>query len=177
MPPLVIADFETIENVDRLCEVVPFPNKTAAVNAAVKAMLLSRGVDVDAERRPSPQDAALVARLEGALRQATRDYVKLMEMETGKPSGSRIYQMLARRGAVDTVVRVVASPSEGLDFLADLEPPRLDLAFETIALSPEFRGLFSEAVLKQCEDNLAKARGPLANNQPRDSESRPGVES
>jgi hypothetical protein len=79
----------------------------------------------------------------GGLFDITRAYVRLREDTLGGKSGSRAYQMLSRRGPVETVRRMVEEPTEGLDFLA--EHGSLDLAFETIALKREYRELFDAA--------------------------------
>jgi hypothetical protein len=156
---ILITDDHTVGLVERLVSVVGFPSKTAAVNAAARAMLLSRGIDVDRENAPkTTAEAALIERLGAELKDVTRTYVRLLEKATGKPSGSRMYQMLKRRGPVDTVRRIVAQPSAGLDFLAKCDPPRLDLAFETIALKHDYRTLFEDQTLRQAELNLHEAR-------------------
>ncbi|MFZ0729852.1 MAG: hypothetical protein WAM51_07000, partial [Methylovirgula sp.] len=71
-----------------------------------------------------------------------------------KGVGSRVYQMLRRYGAVGTLERLVARPTQGLEFLKSIN--RLDLSAERIALDPRFRSILTEDILWRARENLRK---------------------
>jgi len=62
--------------------------------------------------------------------------------------------VLRRHGAVGTLERLVARPTEGLKFLKSID--RLDLSAEKIALDPRFRSIRTEDILSRARDNLRK---------------------
>jgi hypothetical protein len=98
---------------------------------------------------------ALERELEEVLRSVTLDYTRILAKERGTKSlGSRVYQMIARYGAVGTLARLVDGPTDGLTFLKSVG--RLDLAAENIALDPRYESLISEDIRARAKANLDK---------------------
>lgn len=155
--PVYIADPETSDLVARLAQERGL-NKTEAVRLAVMNELMNAGIDVEAEKLPqNAKDHALVERLDAELRRVTGNYVKLRERITSKPSGSRIYQMLARHGAVEVVRRMVEKRTDALSFVMEHGYP--ELAFESVALNPEFGSIIDEKTKRIARENLDLVEG------------------
>jgi len=93
--------------------------------------------------------------LEKVIRSSRLEYTRLLAKQRGTKSvGSRVYQMIARHGAVGTLSRLVDRPTEGLVFLKNID--RLDLAAETIALDPRYESLIGEDIRTRAQANLAQ---------------------
>lgn len=164
MAPIHISDRET----DRLVRILAEKRSlsvTEAVRLAVSNELLKDGVAAQSETTREPASAgldhaALERRLEAILRDATLVYARLLARRRGvKGVGSRVYQMLRRHGAVGALERLVARPTEGLEFLKSID--RLDLSAEKIALDPRFRTILSEDVLQRARQNLRSVGAPV----------------
>jgi hypothetical protein len=78
-------------------------------------------------------------------------YIRLRAAATGKPSGSRVYQMLVRN-PVGTLNRLTGEPTEGLRFLR--QENRLDLAAESIALKADYVSIISRETKARARKNL-----------------------
>jgi hypothetical protein len=160
MPPIHISDPETDKLVRVLAEKRSL-SVTEAVKLAVGNELMKDGISA-----PAPADepqvggtdkVSLERKLEAMLRDTTLVYARLLSRRRGvKGVGSRVYQMLRRHGAVGTLERLVARPTEGLEFLKSID--RLDLSAEKIALDPRFRILLSEDIVWRARNNLSKIR-------------------
>jgi hypothetical protein len=155
MPPIHISDPET----DKLVRILAEKRSvgvTEAVKLAVTNELLKDGITVApaaADESRVYDRASLEAKLEAILRDATLVYARLLARRRGvKGVGSRVYQMLRRYGAVGTLERLVARPTEGLEFLKSIN--RLDLSAEKIALDPRFRTILTESIRSRARDNL-----------------------
>lgn len=159
MPPIHISDPETDKLVRTLAERRSI-GVTEAVKLAVSNELLKDGISAMPGLRDEPQgadNASLERKLEAILRDTTLVYSRLLSRRRGvKGVGSRVYQMLRRHGAVGTLERLVARPTEGLEFLKSID--RLDLSAEKIALDPRFRSILTEDILSRARDNLHKLR-------------------
>lgn len=156
MPPIHISDPETDKLVRKLAKNRSI-GVTEAVKLAVTNELLKDGVAATlADEQPGGTDkVSLERKLEALLRDSTLAYSRLLARRRGvKGVGSRVYQMLRRYGAVGTLERLVARPTEGLEFLKSID--RLDLSAEKIALDPRFRILLSENIVWRARDNLNK---------------------
>lgn len=160
MPPIHISDPETDKLVRLLAEKRDL-GVTEAVKLAVSNELLKDGILASGRQMPTESqfgptgEASLEAKLEAILRDTTLIYARLLSQRQGvKGVGSRVYQMLRRHGAVGTLERLVARPTEGLEFLKSIN--RLDLSAEKIALDPRFRSILSEDILRRARDNLRK---------------------
>jgi hypothetical protein len=70
-----------------------------------------------------------------------------------KSGGSRVYQMLANHGPVETLRRLVTRPTDGLEFLDRNDA--IDLAAELLALDPEFKRIIPEDIRIRARANLA----------------------
>jgi hypothetical protein len=81
---------------------------------------------------------------------ATIDDVELAKSRGKTRGGSRVYQMLARHGAVETLRRLVKQPTEGLEFLVKID--RIDLAAETVAL--KYEAILDEDIIVLARLNL-----------------------
>jgi antitoxin VapB len=157
MPPIHISDPETDKLVRALAKNRSL-GVTEAVKLAVRNELLKDGLSVPAADEPQAaqtERASLEAKLEAIIRGATLVYARLLARRRGvKGVGSRVYQMLRRYGAVGTLERLVARPTQGLEFLKAIN--RLDLSAEHIALDPRFRSILSEDIVWRARENLRK---------------------
>jgi hypothetical protein len=157
MPPIHISDPETDKLVRTLAKNRSL-GVTEAVKLAVTNELLKDGVSATSADEPQgggTDKVSLERKLEAILRDSTLVYSRLLARRRGvKGVGSRVYQMLRRYGAVGTLERLVARPTEGLEFLKSID--RLDLSAEKIALDPQFRVLLSENIIWRARDNLSK---------------------
>jgi hypothetical protein len=158
MPPIHISDPETDKLVRELAK-----NRSLGVTEAVKLAVTNELMKDGISSMPAPADLqgtdkrSLERQLEALLRDATLVYARLLARRRGvKGVGSRVYQMLKRYGPVGTLERLVARPTEGLEFLKSID--RLDLSAEKIALDPRFRILLSEDIVWRARDNLSKLR-------------------
>ncbi len=152
MAAVLINDPQTEERVRRLAE-LKGTNLTATIHDAVTAELARLGVTF--ETKMSDEEKALEAKLDARMRKVTRDYVRLLEADTGKKGGSRVYQMLSRHGAVETLRRLMAKETSGFQYLKDHEPPRLDLAFETLAADREFAPILDAVTIAVAKKRMA----------------------
>ena len=159
MPPIHISDPETDKLVRELAKNRSL-GVTEAVKLAVTNELLKDGIaaiPAPAEGLQATDKRSLERQLEALLRDATLVYARLLARQRGvRGVGSRVYQMLKRYGPVGTLERLVARPTEGLEFLKSID--RLDLSAERIALDPRFRVLLSENIVWRARDNLSKLR-------------------
>ncbi|RWD31337.1 MAG: hypothetical protein EOS22_04770 [Mesorhizobium sp.] len=117
---------------------------TEAVRRSAKAYLAQKG-RVPVTETNLPQAAPdLLAKLADRLRSANKTYVELLTADDGqRHSQGRVPQMLKVRGPIETALRFVRSEeSRGFQFLKSKD--RLDVAFESIILEPEFEHLFDE---------------------------------
>jgi hypothetical protein len=159
MPPIHISDPETDRLVRALAEKRAL-SVTEAVKLAVANELLKDGVPTLADKQEDllgarPDGPSLERKLESILRDTTLVYSRLLARRRGvKGVGSRVYQMIRRHGAVGALERLVARPTEGLEFLKSID--RLDLSAEKIALDLRFRSLMSEDTLARARENLRK---------------------
>ncbi|MFZ3178367.1 MAG: type II toxin-antitoxin system VapB family antitoxin [Methylovirgula sp.] len=157
MPPIHISDPETDKLVRALAKNRSI-GVTEAVKLAVSNELLKDGVAAPPAEEPragQTDRASLEAKLEVILRDTTLVYARLLAGRRGvKGVGSRVYQMLRRYGAVGTLERLVARPTQGLEFLKSIN--RLDLSAERIALDPRFRSILTEDILWRARENLRK---------------------
>jgi hypothetical protein len=156
MPPIHISDPETDKLVRTLAKNRSL-GVTEAVKLAVTNELLKDGVSAtpNEPQGGGTDKVSLERKLEAILRDSTLVYSRLLARRRGvKGVGSRVYQMLRRYGAVGTLERLVARPTEGLEFLKSID--RLDLSAEKIALDPRFRILLSENIIWRARDNLNK---------------------
>lgn len=157
MPPIHISDPETDKLVRALAKNRSI-GVTEAVKLAVSNELLKDGVAAPPAEEPRAgrtDRASLEAKLEVILRDTTLVYARLLAGRRGvKGVGSRVYQMLRRYGAVGTLERLVARPTQGLEFLKSIN--RLDLSAERIALDPRFRSILTEDILWRARENLRK---------------------
>jgi hypothetical protein len=157
MSPIHISDPETDKLVRRLAK-----NRSIGVTEAVKLAVTNELLKDGAAATPADESqgggtdkVSLERKLEAILRDSTLTYSRLLARRRGvKGVGSRVYQMLRRYGAVGTLERLVARPTEGLEFLKSID--RLDLSAERIALDPRFRILLSENIIWRARDNLNK---------------------
>lgn len=159
MFPIHISDRETDGLVRRLAARRSL-GLTEAIKLAVSNELLKDEVEVMPTTPKEPQGggtdkASLVRDLEAVIRSTTLEYTRLVAKQRGtKGIGSRVYQMLARHGAVETVRRLVERPTDGLEFLKSVD--RLDLSAEKIALNPRYKSILTEKILARACANLCK---------------------
>lgn len=153
MSDLHITDPATTTAVRQLAQVMD-TSITEAVRTAVTNELNHRGIELPA---PPVLDEKLVVRLDKEIRDVTLQYVRLKAAATGKPSGSRVYQMLVRNGPVETLNRLIGEPTEGLHFLNQKD--RLDLAAESIALKAEYVSIVNAATRARARENLERIKG------------------
>ena len=153
MNAISIADKHTEACVRRLAEIQNV-GLTEAIKIAAENDLATRFNErVEPEK---PKFDSLTEQLEAEIRSTTKEYVRLLARHRGKKrGGSRVYQMLARRGPVETLRRLVQQPTEGLEFLVRIG--RLDLAAETLALKPEYESILDEVIIVLARANLASA--------------------
>ncbi|YCI07036.1 hypothetical protein M1D34_31830 (plasmid) [Ensifer sp. D2-11] len=157
MAAVLINDPQTEARIRRLAEVKQ-TTITSTVNEVVTAELTRLGETI--ETRPILKDKALEADLGMRMRDVTRDYVRFRESQTGRKGGSRVYQMLARRGAVETMRRIMVNETEGFGFLREHE--RLDLAFEELAIKPKYASILGPQIVEIARDRLEKANAVIA---------------
>lgn len=143
---VLIADEETERRIRMLAE-AKGTTLTNAVNDAVRAKLIEMGL----EAHDVKEGAAQVV-LSVEMRNMTRDYVKFLEKINGKPSGSRVYQMLARHGAAETLRRIIAKPTSGFDFLVANDG--VELAFENLAVDPRFESIVDPETRRIAKERL-----------------------
>jgi hypothetical protein len=146
-----VSDLETDRLVRRLAK-----QRSLGITEAIKLAVcneLAKDGPIDEVTEIVTSDAE--AELDRRLRAVTLDYTRLLAKRQGKPGvGSRIYQMLSRRGPVETLRRLVAHPTEGLAFLHSID--RLDLSAERVALDPRFESIVSEEVRADARANLGR---------------------
>lgn len=131
---------------------------TATIGEVVTAELNRLGEIV--EKKPIANNMVLEFSLDLRMRDVTREYVRFRELQTGKKGGSRVYQMLARRGTVETMRRIIVSESPGFTFLRDHD--RLDLAFEVLAVDPKFAPILGPQIVEIARNRLEKAKAVIA---------------
>jgi len=163
MSPIHISDRDTDELVRRLAARRSL-GLTEAIKLAVSNELLKDGVEVMATTPEGPHGvgadkASLERDLEAVIRSTTLEYTRLLAKQRGtKGIGSRVYQMLARHGAVGTLERLVERPTNGLEFLKSVD--RLDLSAEEIALNPRYKTILTDNILARARANLCKIERP-----------------
>jgi hypothetical protein len=160
--PLHVADHDVVDIVNRLVEATG-KTKTAIVFEALSRYAADILPPAPREEISLRTKKDVLAELDRRLRSITRDYVRMLEEKTGKRSGSRIYQMLARDGVLLALAKVVARPTEGLENL--IEADRLELAFETVVLDPVFADVIPEEVRERAIRNLAMAKAAIASKK------------
>jgi hypothetical protein len=158
MPPLHINDQNTISLVERIVAETG-QTRTAVVLAALdhyadeKFPHLRKAPD---HSEPLSTKPAQEAELERVLRATTLEYQRLRAQHENKRSvGSRVYKMIADNGVVGTLGKLIERPSQGLEFLAGQNPPRLDLAAEKIVLNMRFSSIISDEMRAKAARNLA----------------------
>jgi hypothetical protein len=157
-----ISDPETVTLVRRLARTRSI-GVTEAVNTAVRNELHRNGVTTALEEpntAPPPDDRdALIAALNADIRSTTLEYTRLKAKDEGKKNvGSRVYQMLSRRGAIETLRRLVNRPvtTEGFAFLDRIG--RIDLTAEAVALNPKYASIMPEDIVACAGANLGASR-------------------
>jgi hypothetical protein len=151
MPPIHISDAETDELVRRLAARRSL-GLTEAIRLAVSNELSKDGPEAMPPPSKEPQGGD-VAKLDEEMRSTTLEYTRLLAKHRGKKGvGSRVYQMLARHGSIDTLGRLVSRPTEGLTFLHSIG--RLDLSAEEIAL--KYKDIIPEDIRARARANLRK---------------------
>jgi hypothetical protein len=159
MCPIHISDRDTDDLVRRLAA-KRLLSLTEAIKLAVINELLKDEIEVmptnpEESQGGSADKTSLERDLEAVMRSTTLDYTRLVAKQRGtKGVGSRVYQMLARHGAVGTLERLVERPTDGLEFLKSVD--RLDLSAEEIALNPRYKNLLTEDILARARANLCK---------------------
>ena len=155
MAPIHISDRETDQLIRKLAERRSL-SLTETIKMAVQNELLK-----DAEMSGvSPTDRTLLSQpgeteLEAVLRSATLQYTRLVAKRRGtKGVGSRVYQMIARHGALGTLDRLVNRPTDGLEFLKSEN--RLELSAEKIALDDRFEKIVPNDIRVRARANLAR---------------------
>jgi hypothetical protein len=162
MCPIHISDRETDDLVRRLAARRSL-GLTEAIKLAVSNELLKDEVEVMPATPKEPQGvgadkASLEHELEAEIRSTTLAYTRLVAKQRGtKGVGSRVYQMLARHGAVETLRRLVERPTDGLNFLNSVD--RLDLSAEKIALKRKYESIITEDIRARARANLAEREG------------------
>jgi hypothetical protein len=159
MPPIHVSDPETDELVRRLAARRSL-GLTEAIRLAVSNELLKDEVEAIPTSSKKPQGGdvykpSLWHDLDTEMRSTTLDYTRLLAKHRGtKGVGSRIYQMLARHGSVETLKRLVNNPTDGLQFLKSID--RFDLSAEKIALDPRYEDIITEDIRARARANLRK---------------------
>ncbi len=137
---------------------------TEAVNTAVRNELQRNGTIIAAtealdESTPPDDRDTLIKALDAEIRSTTLEYARLKAKDEGKKNvGSRVYQMLSRHGAIETLRRLVNRPvtTEGLAFLDRIG--RLDLTAEEVALNQKYASIMPEDIVAYARANLAASR-------------------
>ena len=157
MAPVYISDPDTERLVRTLAARLKL-GLTEAIRMAVLSELEKEGevLEAPSAKRIEVADTGDLERmLDKEIRDTTLDYARLRAKQRGtKGLGSPVYQMLARRGAIGTLERLVERPTDGLQLLASVD--RIDLAAETIALKPIYAPIIPETLRRRAEDNLRK---------------------
>jgi len=159
MPPIHISDRETDELVRRLAERRSL-GLTEAIRLAVSNELSKDAGAGTTSTAARPQQriadqAALQRELDALIRSTTLEYTRLLAKQRGtKGVGSRVYQMLARHGAVETLSRLINHPTDGLVFLKSIG--KLCLSAEEIVLAPKFNTIITEDMRVRARGNLSK---------------------
>jgi hypothetical protein len=159
MPPIHISDHETDKLVRRLAA-----RRSVSLTEAIKLAVGNELAKDDVEEMPTASDkpqvgdtdnASLERDLDAVMRSTTLDYIRLRAKQRGtKGVGSRVYQMLARHGSVETLRRLVNRPPDGLDFLNSID--KLELSAEEIALAPRYNKIIDEDIRARALANLRK---------------------
>jgi hypothetical protein len=159
MSPIHISDLETDELVRRLAARRSL-SLTEAIKLAVKNELSKEETNevpnpVERQRDGVLDNATLERDLEVEIRSTTLEYIRLRAKNRGtKGVGSRVYQMLARHGAVETLQRLVNHPTEGLEFLKSVD--RYALSAEKLVLDQRYRNIIPEDMRTRARENLNK---------------------
>jgi hypothetical protein len=159
MPPIHISDRETDTLVRRLAE-----RRSLGLTEAIKLAIsneLSKDKIEDAppateESQGRDTDkAALERELDALMRSSTLEYTRLLAKRRGTSGvGSRVYQMLARHGAVETLRRLINRPTDGLKFLKSID--KLYLSAEEIVLNPRYTRIITEDMRARARANLSE---------------------
>jgi len=158
MTPIHISDPET-DQLIRLLAATRSVSLTEAIKVAVSHELQREGVKIMPGKKNVIHQLSgikiLELELDSVIRATTLEYTRILAKKRGTLGvGSRVYQMLARYGAVGTLERLVDRPTTGLEFLNSVD--RLDLSAERIALDPKFAPLISDELRARAHANLAK---------------------
>lgn len=158
MPPIHISDRDTDQLVRRLAARRSL-GLTEAIKLAVSNELLKDELEVtpsvsfEEHEHEGADKNALIRDLEVELRSTTLDYTRLLaKHRRTKGVGSRVYQMIARHGAVGTLERLVNRPTVGLRFLKAVD--ELRLSAEEIALKTKYSSIISGDIIAKARDNL-----------------------
>lgn len=163
MPPIHISDRDTDQLVRRLAARRSL-GLTESIKLAVSNELLKDELEVmptvfEEHEHVGDDENALIRDLEAELRSTTLDYTRLLaKHKETKGVGSRVYQMIARHGAVGTLERLVDRPTDGLRFLKSID--KLRLSAEEIALKPKYRSIMDGDIIAKARDNLRAAPAP-----------------
>jgi hypothetical protein len=156
MTALHIADSETEELVRQLAKGLSTREGqtvrlTEAIKQAVRNELDRCEIEV-AEAKPL---GGLRAELEKEMRAFVLEYARLRAKANGKKGvGSRVWGMLRAHGSIETLRRLVSSPTSGLKFLAEIG--RTEFAVEHIALNPKYRSIIPKDIRDMAQLNLDK---------------------
>jgi hypothetical protein len=158
VPPIHISDPETDDLVRRLAA-----KRSLSLTETIKLAISNELSKEEANemrkifQKPREDDAddGSLRDLEAEIRSTTLEYSRLRAKRRGtKGVGSRVYQMLARHGAVETLNRLVNRPTEGLEFLKLID--RFDWSAEKLALDPRYQNIISEDIRDRARANLDK---------------------